>query len=94
MPSLSGRYVFMDVSDFWLRLELTIIGKKKKSLKNVCNKLGVHYQTMVNQKSQQRYPSIEVISKIAREIDCSLDWLVFGKGSYDSSLFNGEDRKY
>lgn len=80
----------MDVSDFWLRLELALIGNRRKSLRDVCNKLGVPYQTMVNQRYKGKYLSIEVVTKIAQEVNCSLDWLVLGKGSFDSSLF---DRK-
>jgi len=76
-----------DTSDFWLRLELVLIKNRIRSLREVCNMVGVPYQTLVNQRCEGRYPSIEVVSKIAREIDCSLDWLVLGKGSFDDNLF-------
>lgn len=79
-----------DTSDFWLRLELVLIKSKIRSLREVCKKVGIPYQTVVNQRCEGRYPSIEVAAKIASEVDCSLDWLVFGKGSYERIVFSGE----
>ena len=79
-----------DTSDFWLRLELVLIKSKIRSLREVCKKVGIPYQTVVNQRCEGRYPSIEVAAKIASGVDCSLDWLVFGKGSNEGIVFSGE----
>lgn len=75
------------VSDFWLRLELVLIKNKIRSLRQVCKKAGIPYQTLVNQRCVGRYPSVDATARIASEIDCSLDWLVFGKGSFEGIVF-------
>lgn len=78
-----------DVSEFWLRLELAIIKNKKRSLKEFSNLVGVPYQTLVNQRSQGRYPSIEVLAKMAKELGCSIDWLFFGPETPEKDYFKG-----
>ena len=64
--------------DFWGRTEIAQKAEDKNNLKTVCTSIGVPYQTIINQKSSARLPSLEVASKLADELHCSLDWLMFG----------------
>ena len=73
-------------SDFWLRLNIALIISGKRSLRELCEKIGTSYQTLINQKSQLTYPTLETAIKIAKELDCSMDWLVLGEGSIDDRL--------
>lgn len=64
--------------NFWGRVEQAQKSEDRNNLKIICKVIGVPYQTIINQKSSARLPSLEVASKLAAELHCSLDWLVFG----------------
>ena len=80
----------IEVSDFWLRLDLAVKMRKKDSLKEVCSEAGVVYQTLVNQKCEKRYPTVPVIIRLCRVLECQLDWLILGVKETDSKLFRGD----
>ncbi|MCR4676802.1 MAG: helix-turn-helix domain containing protein [Sphaerochaetaceae bacterium] len=50
-----------------------------KSIRNLSNETGIPYQTIVNQRTQGRYPTVEMLYKIAKVMNVSLDWLLLGK---------------
>ena len=47
-------------------------------MRDLCIRVGLPYQTLLNQRSQNRYPGIPVVLVLAHELKCSIDWLVFG----------------
>ncbi len=63
--------------NFWGRIEQAQ-QIENKSLKAICRETGISYKTIMNEKSYARLPSLEVASKLATELHCSLDWLIFG----------------
>ena len=63
--------------DFWGRLEI-VQKNENKNLKAVCKNIGIPYQTLINQKSAARLPSLSVAMLLASELNTSLDWLLFG----------------
>lgn len=64
--------------------------RKKDSLKEVCSEASVVYQTLVNQKCEKRYPTVPVIIRLCRVLECPLDWLILGVKEADSKLFRGD----
>ena len=64
--------------DFWGRIEQAQRSENKNSLKAICKTINVPYQTVVNQKSAARLPSLTVAMLLASELNTSLDWLLFG----------------
>ena len=73
-----------DAMNFWGRVE-TILVQRQVSLKAICNKFGIQYQTMLNQKSSAHLPTLTNACLLAKELGCSVDWLFFGDNS-DSSV--------
>ena len=70
--------------DFWGRVEQAQ-QLENRSLRAICKEKGISYKTIMNEKSYARLPSLEIASKLAAELRCSLDWLVFGENrSLDS----------
>ena len=68
-----------NISDFWQRLEEKQRGRgRKKSLRAICENTGIPYQTVVNQKCDNRFPAVPLVVAIAEELDCSIDWLLTG----------------
>lgn len=67
------------VNAFWNRLERSRKAQGNISLKELCSKVGIPYQTIVNQKSEGRYPTISMLMPLASELKCSVDWLLFGR---------------
>ncbi len=67
----------VDVYEFWGRLDASL-KRNKKSIRSLCKETQVPYQTIVNQRGQGRYPSVEVIIKFSQALDVSADWLLFG----------------
>ena len=74
--------------DFWGRVEQAQ-QLENKSLKAICRATDISYKTLSNQKSYARLPSLAVAAKLAAELHCSLDWLMFG----DDRLVFIEDEK-
>lgn len=64
--------------NFWGRVEQVQKEEDKNNLKTVCKAIGVPYQTVINQKSAARLPSLNTASKLASALHCSLDWLLLG----------------
>lgn len=64
--------------NFWGRIEQAQ-QLEGRSLKAICRETGISYQTIMNEKTYARLPSLEVASKLASELHCSIDWLMFGE---------------
>ena len=73
-----------EAMNFWGRVE-TILLQRQVSLKAICSKYGIQYQTMLNQKSSAHLPTLTNACLLAKELGCSVDWLFFGDNS-DSSV--------
>lgn len=63
--------------NFWGRVEI-VQAQKKVQLKDICRKHGLNYQTMLNQKSTAHLPSLGSACVLAKELGCSVEWLVDG----------------
>lgn len=70
--------------DFWGRVE-TVLSKNQIRLKSICDKHGIQYQTLLNQKSSAHLPTLINACLLAKELDCSVEWLLFGDNA-DLSL--------
>ena len=81
--------VFSDVCmngyDFWNRVDR----KKKCSSKELADKVGMNYSSMLTMRSRCNLPNIEMIIKFSKELDTSIDWLLTG---YTSNV--SEEAKY
>ena len=64
--------------NFWGRVEQAQIEENKLNLKSICKNIGAPYQTIINQKSSARLPSLIVASSLADELKRPIDWLLFG----------------
>ncbi len=51
------------------------------------------YQTVVNQKCDNRFPTASVIVALAEELDCSIDWLLTGSERQFSEELNNVKEK-
>lgn len=69
----------MDIKGFWERLDIALIKTGVRSIKALCKETGVPYQTIVNQRTQKRFPTVETVAAFAQFLDVSLDWLLLGK---------------
>ncbi len=63
--------------DFWGRVE-NIQLQQNLNLKVICEKHGIPYQTTLNQKSSAHLPTLRSACLIAKELECSVEWLLFG----------------
>ena len=70
--------------NFWGRVEQAQQLEGKRNLKYVCHLAGVPYQTVINQKSAARLPSLENSQKLASILNCSIDWLLLGNSPPES----------
>jgi len=68
----------IDAELFWKRFEEKQRLTGKKNLRTLCEKTGIPYQTVVNQKSNNRIPTASMLVALANELDCSIDWLLTG----------------
>lgn len=66
--------------DFWGRVEQSQQLCGKNCLKDICRKIGVPYQTIANQKTGARLPSLVVAVSLAKELGTSVEWLLYGVG--------------
>lgn len=64
--------------DFWGRVEQSQQLCGKTNLKEISRKIGVSYQTLVNQKTSARLPSLIVAVHIAKELGTTVEWLLYG----------------
>lgn len=74
--------------DFWGRVEQSQQLCGKTNLKDIARKIGVPYQTLVNQKTGARLPSLIVAVTIAKELGTTVEWLLYGSGKNASSIEN------
>lgn len=79
-----------NIETFWERLGQAMRVAGESSLRNFCVKAGLPYQTILNQKSQKRYPATSMLIILARELKCSLDWLIFG----DETMKKEDNEEY
>jgi len=70
--------------NFWGRIEQAQQLEGKGNLKSICHSAGIPYQTVINQKSAARLPSLENAHKLASILDCSMDWLLSGNTTLES----------
>ena len=77
--------VCMNGYDFCTRVER----KKKCSSKELADKVGMNYSSMLTMRSRCNLPNIEMIIKFSKELDTSIDWLLTG---YTSNV--SEEAKY
>ncbi len=70
---------------FWNRFEEARIKAGKTTLRALCRKTDVSYQTLINQKCSGRYLSIPDLISVSRELGCSIDWLLTGRTSAEQS---------
>ncbi len=75
--------------DFWGRVD-NKLKETNLNLKYICQKNGMHYQTMLNQKSTAHVPSVVNAVNLAKELGCSVEWLIYGDCE-KSSLKNADD---
>ena len=70
--------------NFWGRVE-TVLSQRQIRMKAICDKHGIQYQTLLNQKSSAHLPTLTNACLLAKELDCSVEWLLFGDNA-DLSL--------
>lgn len=75
-----------EVTSFWNRVEMALLRSDMKTLKDLCARIDTPYQTMINQRSVDRYPSVDTVARMAEQLDVSIDWLVSGKTNNQLSL--------
>lgn len=64
--------------NFWGRVEQAQQLCGKNNLKEVCRKIAVPYQTLANQKTGARLPSLVVAVSLAKELGTTVEWLLNG----------------
>lgn len=72
--------------DFWGRVEQAQQLYGKASLKDICRKIGVPYQTIANQKTGARLPSLIVAVALAKELGTNVEWLLYGADKVSKAL--------
>lgn len=74
--------------NFWGRFEQAQLAANKLSLKQLCQTINVPYQTIINQKSSARLPSLEFAVKSAQELNSSVEWLFCGDNTPQKNQTN------
>ena len=69
--------------NFWGRVEI-VLSQRQIRLKAICEKHGIQYQTLLNQKSSAHLPTLTNACLLAKELGCSVDWLFWGDNSNSS----------
>ena len=82
-----------DVRLFWERLRIQQIKKGVRNLKKICAKEGISYQTLINQKCTNRFPTVPIIVALAKELNCSIDWLLTGESFNDKEVVSYYSKK-
>lgn len=81
--------VFSDVCmngyDFWNRVD----SKKNCSSKELADKVGMNYSSMLTMRSRCNLPNMEMMIRFSKELGASIDWLLTGCGTSMS-----EEAKY
>lgn len=67
----------MDAYRFWDNLDKA--RNDKITLKDLCNKLGIAYQRIADQRTDCRFPKLEDAYALANELGVSLEFLLTGK---------------
>lgn len=83
----------MNTKDFWDRLDL-VVKSKCKTYVVLADHTKLSLATLYNNRSKDRYPSTDDLMTISRELDTSIDWLLFGETkSMDLSVTDLESVK-
>ena len=67
----------MKTDEFWDRLDF-VVKSKCKTYVALAQNCGVSLATLYNNRSRDRLPSTEDLISIAKALDTSIDWLIFG----------------
>lgn len=67
----------MKTDEFWDRLDI-VVKSKCKTYVILAQMADISLATLYNNRSRDRLPSTEDLIAIAKALDTSLDWLVFG----------------
>lgn len=66
-----------NASEFWFNVKTAFSElRTKQSFKEFCTKNNICYQTLLNQKCQNRYPSVEYLIRLSKGLKVSLDSLI------------------
>lgn len=68
-------------SDFWNRIDEL---KGDIKLTQVAKTTGINYQTLRNQRSENRYPKKEDMEKLASYLSTTVEYLMTGTASHDA----------
>lgn len=71
--------------DFWGRVE-NVQKTKGWTLFELCQKAGVNYGTIMNKRSTAKLPNLEAGTAIAKVLDKSVEWLMYGDDSSEDVI--------
>lgn len=67
--------------DFWGRVEIAQKEAGIPTLKQLCESANASYNTMTNKRSMGKLPNLSSAVNIAKEVGCSVEWLLLGEQS-------------
>ena len=77
----------VDIIDEYLK-------EKKISRRQFCTLIDIPNSTIATWKSKKVMPSVELVAKVAKFMNVSLDWLVYGEiDKIDNHIINDTDYK-
>lgn len=79
--------------NFWGRVEQKQKESGNTNLKAICEKIGIPYQTIANQKSSARLPNLLSAVFLAKELETCVEWLLFGVSTDLKVEYLMEDRR-
>ena len=79
--------------NFWGRVEQKQKECGSTNLKAICEKIGIPYQTIANQKSSARLPNLLSAVFLAKELETCVEWLLFGVSTDLKVEYLMEDRR-
>ena len=73
----------------------TVLKEKSLTRKELCENLGILQGTMATWKTKNIFPPVQTLSKIADELEVSLDWLIAGYPGFgvDKETFGDYSRE-
>ncbi len=77
----------VDILDSYLK-------EKKISRRQFCNLIDIPNSTIASWKSKNVMPSVELVAKVARFMNVSLDWLIYGEIFEDEEAENTPENPY
>ena len=75
--------------DFWGRVELAQLEAGFETIKDLCKEADVAYQTVINERSKGKLPTLPTAVKISDCVNKPMDWLLYGD---DQNARNEKDR--